>query len=182
MGLACHCANASSFLPRDLGVLVEFAEPWNQERTRDSRAISFKTRAAARADARAMEPSPYVHGYSQRETERLADQAAILRPLLHDGVVFPPGNHVLEPGCGTGQQTAALLAASPGIRITALDVDAAQLARARAAMPAGAAVEFVAADLLDAPLAPHGFDHASCASCSSTSSIRRRRCACCAGS
>lgn len=32
MGLACHCANASSFLPRDLGVLVEFAEPWNQER------------------------------------------------------------------------------------------------------------------------------------------------------
>jgi len=102
----------------------------------------------------------YVHGYSARETERLADQAAILRPLLHDGVVFPAGSHVLEPGCGTGEQTGALLAGSPGIRITALDVDAAQLARARTAVPVGARVDFVEADLLTAPLTPRGFDHA----------------------
>src|SRR5690349_18375077 len=107
-----------------------------------------------------MESPRYIHGYSLQETARLADQAAILRPLLHDGVVFPPGSHVLEPGCGTGQQTAALLAASPGIRITAIDVDPEQLARAAAAVPSGAPVALVAGDLLGAPLAPQSFDHA----------------------
>jgi SAM-dependent methyltransferase len=122
-------------------------------------AISFKTRRELAPDARAM-AHVYVHGYSPRETERLADQAAILRPLLHDGVAFPAGSRVLEPGCGTGEQTAALLAGSPGIRITALDVDGAQLARARAAVSPAAAVDFIVADLITAPLASHGFDHA----------------------
>src|SRR6185503_10096679 len=126
----------------------------------DSRSCNFVQDARGlAADARLMDHL-YVHGYSAREAERLADQAAILRPLLHDGVVFPAGSHVLEPGCGTGEQTGALLAGSPGIRITALDVDAAQLARARTAVPVGARVDFVEADLLTAPLAPRGFDHA----------------------
>jgi SAM-dependent methyltransferase len=107
-----------------------------------------------------MDDQRYVHGYAPREAVRLADQAAILHSLLHEGVVFPAGSHVLEPGCGTGEQTAALLAANPGIRITALDVDATQLVRARTAVPAGASVDFVAADLLTAPLAPRSFDHA----------------------
>jgi SAM-dependent methyltransferase len=103
---------------------------------------------------------PYVHGYASRETQRLADQAKILRALLHDGVAFPPGTRVLEPGCGTGMQTAALLAGNRGIRVTALDIDAAQLARARAGLAGASCVEFVEADLLTAPLVPASFDHA----------------------
>lgn len=107
-----------------------------------------------------MDATRYVHGYSIREAQRLADQATILRPLLHDGIVFPAGSHVLEPGCGTGMQTAALLAASHGIRLTSMEIDAAQLARARAALAARSEVDFVEGDLLTAPLAPGSFDHA----------------------
>ncbi|MCW2245012.1 SAM-dependent methyltransferase [Azospirillum fermentarium] len=102
--------------------------------------------------------SGYVHGYSGREAERLADQAAILEALIHDGLSFPPGTHVLEAGCGTGRQTAALLARHPGIRITALDIDAGQLAAARAACP-GPRVTWIHGDLRTAPLADAGFDH-----------------------
>lgn len=103
----------------------------------------------------------YVHGYSAREAERLADQANILRPLLHGDTRFPPGARVLEPGCGTGMQTDALLDGSPGIDLTCLDVDAGQLARARARLGArGAAVSFRQGDLLDAPFAPASFDAA----------------------
>lgn len=102
----------------------------------------------------------YVHGYGPRETQRLADQATILRALLHDGVAFPSGSRVLEPGCGTGVQTAALLARSRGIHITAIDIDAAQLARARAGLASASGVEFIEADLRTAPLAPGSFDHA----------------------
>ncbi|HEY0837754.1 MAG TPA: methyltransferase domain-containing protein [Azospirillum sp.] len=103
----------------------------------------------------------YVHGYSAREAERLADQASILRPLLHGDTRFPPGTRVLEPGCGTGMQTTALLDGSPGIDLTCLDVDAGQLARARARLgERGAAVRFRQGDLLAAPFASDSFDAA----------------------
>ncbi len=100
----------------------------------------------------------YVHGYSVREAERLADQAAILEFLIHDGLSFPPGTHMLEPGCGTGRQTAALLARHPGIHITALDIDAGQLAAARTACP-GDRVTWRNGDLHTTPLPAGGFDH-----------------------
>ena len=44
----------------------------------------------------------YVHGYSAREANRLADQASTLSELLHGDTVYPPGSLVLECGCGTG--------------------------------------------------------------------------------
>lgn len=116
-------------------------------------------RARAASHAAGME-FPYVHGYAPRETQRLADQAEILRALLHDGVAFPPGSRVLEPGCGTGMQTAALLAGSPGIHVTAIDIDATQLAHAAARLASAPGVELVEADLLTAPFAPASFDHA----------------------
>lgn len=100
----------------------------------------------------------YVHGYSEREAERLADQAAILHPLLHDGIAFPDGAHVLEPGCGTGKQTEALLKAHPGIRLTCLDIDGGQLARAGTRIHSDR-VAFVEGDLMTAPLAFADFDY-----------------------
>ncbi|HYH18793.1 MAG TPA: methyltransferase domain-containing protein [Azospirillum sp.] len=103
----------------------------------------------------------YVHGYSAREAERLADQASILRPLLHGDTRFPAGTRVLEPGCGTGMQTRALLDGSPGIDLTCLDVDAGQLARARDRLgERGETVTFRQGDLLDAPFPPASFDAA----------------------
>ena len=103
----------------------------------------------------------YVHGYSEREAERLSDQAAILRPLLHHDTAFPAGSRVLEAGCGTGGQTVALLDASPGIRLTCLDIDEGQLALARARLGGRAAeVTFRRGDLLSEPFPAASFDHA----------------------
>jgi len=107
-----------------------------------------------------MDHQSYVHGRSPREAERLADQARVLRPLIHDGVRFPPGSRLLEPGCGTGMQTAALLENSPGIDILAVDRDPGQIAKARTRLGDRAGVTFQEADLETASLEPASFDHA----------------------
>src|ERR1017187_6147997 len=78
-----------------------------------------------------MTGADYVHGYSGGEAERLTDQADVLAALLHDGIAFPAGDSVLEPGCGVGSQTVHLAARSPGVRIVALDVSPASLTQAR---------------------------------------------------
>ena len=50
----------------------------------------------------------YVHGYSDRERVRLADQANILSELLHVDTAYPAGHVVLEAGAGVGAQTVTL--------------------------------------------------------------------------
>ncbi len=44
----------------------------------------------------------YVHGYSDRESERLPDQADTLDELLHHDSIFPINSKMLEAGCGVG--------------------------------------------------------------------------------
>ena len=55
----------------------------------------------------------YVHGYHERESERLLDQAGSLVDLLHHDTSYPAGSRVLEAGCGVGAQTVTLAANSP---------------------------------------------------------------------
>ena len=55
----------------------------------------------------------YVHGYHERESERLDDQAGALVDLLHHDTAYPAGARVLEAGCGTGSQTVTLVAQQP---------------------------------------------------------------------
>jgi hypothetical protein len=50
----------------------------------------------------------YVHGYTERESARLVDQATALTDRLHHDTRYPPGATVLEAGCGVGVQTATL--------------------------------------------------------------------------
>ncbi|MFD2112098.1 methyltransferase [Thiorhodococcus fuscus] len=103
----------------------------------------------------------YIHGYSAREAERLSDQAAILRPFLHRGLRFPAGSRVLEPGCGSGRQSLALLEDNPGIHLTCLDVDAGQLELARERLAGWErSLRFVHGDLGRDPLTGEVFDHA----------------------
>lgn len=64
----------------------------------------------------------YVHGYTERESVRLIDQAITLTEFLHVGTAFPPGSRVLEAGCGVGAQTVTLAKNSPGARITSVDI------------------------------------------------------------
>ncbi len=105
--------------------------------------------------------SAYVHGYDERETERLRDQADALVDLLHHDTAYPDGSAVLEAGCGVGAQTVTLARRSPGARLTAVDISEASLAQAaRRTRHAGLRnVEFLRADLFSLPFAPASFDH-----------------------
>ena len=73
----------------------------------------------------------YVHGYSERETQRLYEQAEILEDILHTGTQFPVGSKVLEAGCGVGGQTRLLIKRSPDADFTCIDISEKSLATAK---------------------------------------------------
>ena len=64
----------------------------------------------------------YVHGYTERETQRLYEQAEILEEILHSGTEFPARAKVLEAGCGVGAQTRLLVRRSPQTEFTCIDI------------------------------------------------------------
>ena len=101
----------------------------------------------------------YVHGYHERESVRLDDQASALVELLHHDTAYPPGSQVLEAGCGTGSQTVTLARRSPGARFTSIDISAASLAQARARLAGIANVELREANVYELPFAECSFDH-----------------------
>lgn len=103
----------------------------------------------------------YIHGYSEKETIRLTDQAATLAELLHGDTFFAPGSRVLEAGCGTGAQTVILAPKSPQAHITSIDIsqDSLTKARIRADRHGIINVEFLLADLYNLPFENESFDH-----------------------
>ena len=104
---------------------------------------------------------PYVHGYDERESERLQAQAGSVLDLLHDDTSYPTGSLVLEVGCGTGAQTVTLARNSPGAHIVSFDRSAGSLAQAKARVDAAGVnnVELRQADLFALPFDPQSFDH-----------------------
>jgi ubiquinone/menaquinone biosynthesis C-methylase UbiE len=108
-----------------------------------------------------MSSGDYVHGYSEREHQRLLDQAGSLVELLHADTAFPAGSEVLEAGCGVGAQTVTIAAKSPGARFLSIDISPASLAAAkeRVAKAGLANVAFQQADIFDLPFPPARFDH-----------------------
>lgn len=103
----------------------------------------------------------YVHGYDDRETLRLRDQADTLEGLLHSDTRYPAGSTVLEAGCGIGAQTIPLARNSPGAQILSVDISAASVARAEARARAEGLdnVAFRQADIFALPFRPAAFDH-----------------------
>ena len=103
----------------------------------------------------------YVHGYSGREADRLADQANTLASLLHHDTIYPPGSQVLEAGCGVGSQTVFLAANSPEAAITSIDFSEESLAEARnkIAQRGFRNVSFRKADIFNLPFDKGSFDH-----------------------
>src|SRR5437588_2275072 len=103
----------------------------------------------------------YVHGYHQRENERLQDQAGTLADLLHSDTAYPAGSTVLEAGCGVGAQTVTLAQRSPGARFTSIDISAESLAEAKRRIDeAGLTnVAFRQADIFALPFEAESFDH-----------------------
>ncbi len=103
----------------------------------------------------------YVHGYSEREAQRLYEQAEILEEILHSGTVFPANARVLEAGCGVGAQTRLLVKRSPDAVFTCIDVSQRSLATAnRLKEQAGFKnVAFQWEDITKLSFADETFDH-----------------------
>ncbi len=108
-----------------------------------------------------MRSKEYVHGYTDRETQRLQEQSLILEELLHAGTSYPAGSRVLEVGCGVGAQTLILLRRNPGIHLTSTDMSMESVRKAMESVEeAGySTVEFRHEDIFDHRLGPGSFDH-----------------------
>lgn len=103
----------------------------------------------------------YVHGYSERESERLRDQSHILEALLHTGTYYPAGSRVLEAGCGVGAQTRILARKSPEAEITSFDISEESMSKVKKFIDAEkfSNVSLVQASILDMPFPHECFDH-----------------------
>jgi ubiquinone/menaquinone biosynthesis C-methylase UbiE len=103
----------------------------------------------------------YVHGYSEREIERLVDQATTLSDLLHNDTRYPSGASVLEAGCGVGAQTVSLVRNSPETFFTCVDVSQESLDAAKRRVEAIGQrnVTFQQADIFNLPFSDDSFDH-----------------------
>ena len=116
--------------------------------------MGTKQKSPRRADG-------YVHGYSEREHQRLRDQSRTLAELLHQDTFYPAGSRVLEAGCGVGAQTVILAKNSPGARFTSVDISPVSVQAAKAAVHrAGFAnVVFQTANIFKLPFPKASFDH-----------------------
>lgn len=103
----------------------------------------------------------YVHGRSDRESERLDYQASRLADLLHAGTRYPDDSRVLEAACGVGAQTVILAKNSPGAELICIDISETSLAAAeeRARLAGVKRVSFRQADVYHLPFPPGSFDH-----------------------
>ncbi len=103
----------------------------------------------------------YVHGYSDREVERLVDQATTLSDLLHNDTRYPAGASVLEAGCGVGAQTVSLVRNSPEAFFTCVDISQGSLeaARKRVEATGHSSAVFKQADIFNLPFPEDDFDH-----------------------
>jgi len=102
-----------------------------------------------------------VHGYSEREAQRLLDQADSVRKLIHDDTEFRPSSRVLEVGCGVGAQTVAVASRNPSSSFVSFDraIDSVLLA-ADSVRGAGVGnVHLICADLFQAPFPTAFFDY-----------------------
>ena len=108
-----------------------------------------------------MSNNSYVHGYTERESQRLVEQSEALTDLLHAGTRYPTGALVLEAGCGVGAQTLTLATRSPHARFISVDISAASLKQARTRIRRSryTNVVFQQADINRLPFPEHCFDH-----------------------
>lgn len=107
------------------------------------------------------DPEDYIHGRSDRESERLAYQAGRLADILHHGTRYPAGSRVLEAACGVGAQTVILAGNSPAAEFVSIDISpgALSLARKRIGLSDRRNVSFQQADVCSLPFRPESFDH-----------------------
>lgn len=103
----------------------------------------------------------YVHGYNERESVRLEDQANFLNKLLHHDSIFPKDSIVLEAGCGVGAQTKIVAPKNPDSKFISIDISETSLAKAESLIKSLNIenVEFQTGDIFDLKFDDGFFDH-----------------------
>jgi SAM-dependent methyltransferase len=103
----------------------------------------------------------YVHGHSNRESDRLHYQASKLADLLHWDTRYLPGTRVLEAACGVGAQTCILAKNSPDAEFVSVDIFPESLALAEERIRAEGVknVTFRQGDIFHLPFRKESFDH-----------------------
>jgi SAM-dependent methyltransferase len=107
-----------------------------------------------------MEKREYVHGYSERESARLNDQADTLDNILHHDTIFPEGSNVLEAGCGVGAQTKIIAPKNPSSNIISIDISSESIVAAQQLIQSMGIqnVTFQQADIFNLPFQDETFD------------------------
>ncbi|MBN1397273.1 MAG: class I SAM-dependent methyltransferase [Bacteroidetes bacterium] len=105
--------------------------------------------------------SGYVHGYSEREATRLADQANCLSDLLHHDSIFPENSLILEAGCGIGAQTKIVAPKNPKSKFISIDISEESLQEAKSLIQSLNIrnVEFQSGDIFKMDYTDEYFDH-----------------------
>lgn len=103
----------------------------------------------------------YIHGYSERETQRLNEQSGILEQLLHSDSIFKPNSKVLEAGCGVGAQTIILARRNPDCSFVSVDISTSSLeiAQRQVKIQKLKNVAFEVSDLRHLPYPDNSFDY-----------------------
>jgi SAM-dependent methyltransferase len=103
----------------------------------------------------------YVHGYSEKESKRLQDQANTLDELLHYDSIFPANRKILEAGCGVGSQTKIIAPNNPSCQFTSIDISETSLEKAKNLIKSLNIknVEFQIGDIFNLKFGAESFDH-----------------------
>lgn len=79
----------------------------------------------------AQQDFPYLHGFSEKEQQRLRTQASFAEWMVYQNVNFSEQKRILEVGCGVGAQTEILLRRFPKLHVTGIDLNEKQLGAAQ---------------------------------------------------
>jgi ubiquinone/menaquinone biosynthesis C-methylase UbiE len=103
----------------------------------------------------------YVHGYTQKEAERLENQSNTLDELLHRDSLWKAGDTILEAGCGTGAQTKIIAVKNPECKFVSIDISDESINKAKSVAQSLnlSNVEFRQADIFNLPFSNESFDH-----------------------
>lgn len=103
----------------------------------------------------------YIHGYSEKEANRLNDQADSLAQVLHHDSIWEAGSIVLEAGCGVGSQTKTIVLQNPECQFISIDISQDSLIQAKQLIESLGInnVKFKQADIFDLPFEDESFDH-----------------------
>ena len=102
-----------------------------------------------------------LHGYNERESVRLEDQANCLSELLHYDSIFPKGSTILEAGCGIGAQTKIIAPKNPDSKFISIDISEGSLNKADTLIKSLDInnVEFQIGNIFDLKFQEGSFDH-----------------------